>query len=123
MGTHQNTWHLPKGRVEAHENLEQTALREIHEESGLTVTIKAYLGLYHNIFTRNDGTPVDKTNHYFLCKLARLTFDPHDSEHDRLDWYSAAEAIQKLTLHPTKKEGEIIKRAEAWFLEHESPSL
>jgi 8-oxo-dGTP pyrophosphatase MutT (NUDIX family) len=37
-------WVLPKGHVEPGETREQAAIREVKEETGLTVTIQQYLG-------------------------------------------------------------------------------
>ena len=38
-----NRWHLPKGTQEINENIKNTALREVEEETGLKVSIKNFL--------------------------------------------------------------------------------
>ena len=40
-------WVLPKGKVEQGETLEQAALREVSEESGVKGQIQQYLGEIH----------------------------------------------------------------------------
>lgn len=109
------TWHLPKGTLHSHETLEQCALREIREESGLEVEVEGYLGTLHGAW--NDGATgrhIDKTTHYFLCRYLADHPDGMDREHDRVDWLPAAEAIRKLDLVP-KREAEAIRRAERFL--------
>jgi ADP-ribose pyrophosphatase YjhB (NUDIX family) len=58
-------WSLPKGHVEAEESLEQTAVREIAEETGVTVEVYARLGVVDYWFLQR-GTRIHKTVHHFL---------------------------------------------------------
>ena len=53
-------WVLPKGRVEAGESLEETALREVWEESGVSCRILAYLGYVRYNYSRPNGELVHK---------------------------------------------------------------
>ena len=58
-------WVLPKGTVEAGEEFEDTALREVLEESGAHASIIKYVG--KSTYTFNvPGNEVDKSVHWYL---------------------------------------------------------
>jgi 8-oxo-dGTP pyrophosphatase MutT (NUDIX family) len=46
QGSKKGLWHIPSGSVEEGETLEQAAVREAYEESGLQVTLNAFIGAY-----------------------------------------------------------------------------
>ncbi|MBF8304695.1 MAG: hydrolase [Dehalococcoidia bacterium] len=48
-----STWNLPKGTPEPGETLDTTALREVREETGLSVFIKRKIGFVKYWFTRD----------------------------------------------------------------------
>lgn len=59
-------WFLPKGHVEAGEDFETTALREVAEETGLTdVEIIQALGHFTRVTAREQEL---KTEHHFLFR-------------------------------------------------------
>lgn len=60
-------WCLPKGHVEGSETLEQTAIREVAEETGLAGEIIGKLGEINYSF-RAGGKRVKKTVHHFLLR-------------------------------------------------------
>ncbi len=61
-------WCLPKGHVEGHESLIETAQREIAEETGITGYIVATLGYIDYWFT-SSGQRIHKTVHHYLFVL------------------------------------------------------
>ena len=67
-------WVLPKGRVEYNEDIEETATREVFEESGVKASIEMYLGKIQYTFrnTRIEGDIVNKTVHWFLMKAKNM---------------------------------------------------
>ena len=71
-GTHVG-WVLPKGKQESNETKEETAIREVKEESGATARIIKYLGSTQYSFrsTRTDETceicdTLEKAVHWYL---------------------------------------------------------
>lgn len=105
-----DSWHLPKGTLNDNETIEDAAIREAKEESGLEVSLEGYLGATQQSWRNNQtGILIDKTTHYFLAqKLSDL--GEIDNEHDSLVWLGIDEAKQKLSLEP-KQESHIIDRA------------
>lgn len=105
-------WALPKGTPEPRETIEETALREVREETGLETTIVDVLGTVRYSFTSRGGTRVDKTVHHFLFEPIGGRFEDHDDEFDHVDWYDIHEAQRRLThrnqLHILERAGELI---------------
>jgi len=75
-------WVLPKGKVESYETLEQTAVREVFEESSVKVNIVKYLGeinyTYKNCW--DDNSVVNKTVHWFLMHSKSIDCIPLKEE-------------------------------------------
>jgi len=60
-------WVFPKGTVEAGENHEQTALREVHEEAGVDAEIVSFVGKSHYTFKVAEDW-VEKEVYWYLMK-------------------------------------------------------
>lgn len=92
-------WTLPKGKPEPAENLDRAALREVQEETGLTVTMSEFAGSYSYLA---DGTPKVVVMWHF-----RATEDPFPapapvSEIDQVAWLAPAVALERLS-HPAER--------------------
>lgn len=61
-------WVLPKGRVEEGETLQETALREVKEESGLECEIIKYIGFVRYNFRLQNKEVVHKKVHYYSMR-------------------------------------------------------
>ena len=90
------TWTLPKGTPDPGETVEQTALREVAEETGLEVRIVAALPSIEYDFVQ-DGVRIHKTVHYFLMEPVGGDLSRHDHEFERVRWVPFDEAAGLLS--------------------------
>jgi YD repeat-containing protein len=95
------TWTLPKGTPTPGETLEETALREVAEETGLEVRITGSLPSIDYTFNQN-GTRIHKTVHYFLMEPVGGDLSRHDHEFERVRWIRFTDA-QGLLTFPTER--------------------
>ncbi|TXF74957.1 NUDIX hydrolase [Chryseobacterium sp.] len=59
-------WDLPKGKIEEGESLEQTALREVEEETGLkNLILEKFVNNTFHIYTERNGDRILKTTYWF----------------------------------------------------------
>lgn len=105
--TRSRIWALPKGTPDAGETIEETALREVREETGLEVEIEAPLGEIEYWFSRSSER-IHKRVHFYLMGERGGRFEDHDPEFDVVEWFSATDALDVLT-YPT--EAEVVRRA------------
>jgi len=94
-------WALPKGTPDSGETLEETALRETREETGLEVQIEAPISSIHYFFVRG-STRFHKTVHFFLMRPVGGGLERHDEEFDAVRWAPVPEALALLT-HATER--------------------
>ncbi|MBR6452819.1 MAG: NUDIX hydrolase [Lachnospiraceae bacterium] len=73
-------WVLPKGTVETGEEYEDTALREVREETGARASIVKYVGKSHYSFTVPEDT-VEKQVHWYLMKGENYYSKPQREEY------------------------------------------
>ena len=90
------TWTLPKGTPDAGERTEETAIREVTEETGLEVAILERVGDVEYWFMQS-GTRIHKTVHYFLMTAVGGGLERHDDEFDEVRWVDLAEAEQVMS--------------------------
>lgn len=92
-------WCVPKGHPEGDETIEQAAVREIAEETGLEVDILEHLGDIRYEFQTPEKTVV-KTVHHFLMQQTggELTIE-NDPDQEAVDvrWFSLDELEKQLT--------------------------
>lgn len=100
-------WALPKGTPDSGESLEETAIRETREETGIEVEIEEPLGSIGYFFVRN-RTRFQKTVHFFVMRPVGGTIAQHDHEFDEVRWFQLEEALEIMT-YPTERE--VVERA------------
>lgn len=104
-----NDWVLPKGKREIGEKLEETALREVLEETGIKGEIKEYLGdinyRYRSMF---DEITVDKTVHWYLMEALNTNTAPQRNEGFKEAIFVHKDSTENLLKY--KSERDIIKR-------------
>jgi 8-oxo-dGTP pyrophosphatase MutT (NUDIX family) len=102
-------WSMPKGHVEAGETLEQTAVREVREETGIVGRIIAPLGSFSYTFT-SDGRRIKKRVHHFLLHAVAGELSDADVEVTAVKWVPVAE-LPRVLAFPAERR--IARRAEA----------
>ena len=82
---HRLVWSLPKGHVEDGETVEEAALREVLEETGITADIVAPLGIIDFWFAVEDRR-IHKTVHHFLMRYVSGEINDEDIEVVDVAW-------------------------------------
>ena len=95
-------WTLPKGTPNPGESLEETALREVAEETGLQVRIVEPLRSIEYRFVQ-DGARIHKTVHYWLMEPTGGDLAQHDAEFEQVRWVSFDEAPSLLTFETERE--------------------
>ncbi len=90
-----SVWTFPKGRIRRGEQFWETALREIHEETGYLCRLKRQLAETSYIF-HSSSTQIRKTVHWFLVEPIRQAGTPNPREVQEIGWFSLPEAHEKL---------------------------
>jgi 8-oxo-dGTP pyrophosphatase MutT (NUDIX family) len=101
-------WALPKGTPVDGESSVETALREVREETGLSVAIEGSVGFIQYQFSGPDGTQYDKTVEHHLMAPVAGSFDDHDAEFDEVRWVPVDEAL-RLMRYPNERD--IVRKA------------
>lgn len=97
---------LPKGGADPGETPEQTAAREVREETGTTVEVRERLGEVSYWYRRN-GRRVHKTVHFYLCEYLSGDTADHDHEVDDVRWIPLEEASRRLTYPAERRLAEL----------------
>jgi 8-oxo-dGTP pyrophosphatase MutT (NUDIX family) len=105
-------WDFPKGAVENGETEQQTASREIFEESSLRITCFApnFRKEIEYHYRRQDGL-VHKRVIFFLAKSdetnVKISF-----EHSGYDWLALDQSLRRLTFENAKN---VLREADDWL--------
>ncbi|WP_128102914.1 MULTISPECIES: NUDIX hydrolase [Paenibacillus] len=83
---------LAKGKMEPGETIEQTALREILEETGMVGRIVEPVDVIAYTYQHAEFGAVDKEVHYYLVEAESGDMQPQIEEIKGVDWYTPEEA-------------------------------
>lgn len=97
-------WALPGGGMDLGESIQDTAVREVREETGLTVQITGLVGVYsspRHVMAYDDG---EVRQQFSLCYTTRLTHgEPRiDEESTDIRWVAAGD-LDELDMHPSMR--------------------
>ena len=88
-------WSFPKGHIEEGETAEQTAVREVFEETGLVAEVDAHLGTIAFWFMM-DGKRIHKTVEHYLLYARSGELSDADREVDAIEWIPLSEVAARL---------------------------
>ena len=100
-------WGLAKGAIEPGESVQEAAVREVREETGLEATIEADLGEIRYFYVW-DGVRVRKRVRFFLMRAVGGDVADHDAEMEDVRWFALRSAIKRAAY---RGEREVIGRA------------
>jgi 8-oxo-dGTP diphosphatase len=102
-------WCLPKGLVDRGETPEETAVREVGEETGLRGRIVDRIGqITYWYYAKEENAKYKKTVSFYLMEFEGGSTADHDFEVDEASWFPIEEAVSKATY---KGDREILLKA------------
>ena len=99
-------WSLPKGHIELGETAEQTAIREVAEETGIQGSVLAALGSIDYWFV-TEGRRVHKTVHHYLLRFLGGELSDEDVEVSEVAWVPLTELPARLAYADERRLAEV----------------
>ncbi|QYL17007.1 NUDIX hydrolase [Mycolicibacterium pallens] len=99
-------WSLPKGHIEQGETAEETAIREVAEETGIRGQVLAALGSIDYWFV-TEGRRVHKTVHHYLLQFSGGELSDEDVEVTEVAWVPVGELPKRLAYADERRLAEV----------------
>ncbi|MCB0948324.1 MAG: NUDIX hydrolase [Mycobacterium sp.] len=99
-------WSLPKGHIEIGETAEQTAIREVAEETGIQGSVLAALGSIDYWFV-TEGRRVHKTVHHYLMQFLGGELSDEDVEVTEVAWVPLGDLPSRLAYADERRLAEV----------------
>ena len=100
-------WGLPKGHVEPGERIDETAVREVREETGLLGKVERKLGAISYTYrakTKDEEVfRIAKRVTFFLLRYLEGEVHGHDHEVDDARWFFIHQGLRKLVFATERK--------------------
>lgn len=93
-------WYIPKGHVEGSESEEETAIREVREETGIHIKI---VPGFRNVINYMPADNISKDVVFFIGKYVSGTEKIQEEELLELKWCTYDEAVELLTYKQNKE--------------------
>ena len=93
-------WDLPKGKLDDGEQIEDCAVREVKEETGLRkLNVERFLGItYHKYFDTHINEEVTKQTHWFEMRAKRKQelVPAREEDIEEIEWVQQKKIPEKL---------------------------
>lgn len=97
-------WTIPKGHIEDGEKANETAAREIREETGLQkMEVKSWLGKIHFRYRRQNSLVLMTTQIYLVEALGDTNDLSKEEWMNGIRWFPATEALDKIEYEDIEK--------------------
>jgi 8-oxo-dGTP pyrophosphatase MutT (NUDIX family) len=100
-------WGLAKGGIEGDESMEDAAVREVREETGIEAVIEDSLGDTRYMYVWED-VRIRKTVHFFLMRATGGDVDDRDDEMEEIRWFPLDRAMKRAAY---RGERDVLRRA------------
>ncbi|MGH3859457.1 NUDIX hydrolase [Actinokineospora sp.] len=108
-------WSLPKGHIEPGETPEQTAVREVAEETGIEGEVVQPLGTIDYWFIADGAKRIHKTVHHFLLVAHSYELSDEDLEVTEVAWVAFDDLEARLAYADERR---LVRKARQLLSEH-----